>query len=263
MKNVKAKKHYGQHFLSDKNIAAKIVDALSISQVDHVVELGPGMGILSEILLIRNLNCSFIEIDQESVDFLINKFPAIKNKIIHGDFLKVDIGKLFMGKISLIGNFPYNISSQILFKMLDHKDKIPELVGMFQKEVAQRITSLPGKKAYGIISVFIQAYYNTEMLFTLGPEYFSPPPKVDSSVIRLIRNDVQKLDCDEKLFVTIVKQTFNQRRKMIRNGLKAVTNIDSFDSQYLTMRPEQLSVNQFVELTNQIEQYMSNQILKS
>jgi len=259
VKNVKAKKHYGQHFLSDKNIANRIVDSLSVKDVDMVVEIGPGMGILTEILLNKNFKCSFVEIDKESVEYLCNKFPLIKDKIIFDDFLKLDIEKHFDGKIAIIGNFPYNISSQILFKMLDSKDKVVELVGMFQKEVAERVISPPGSRVYGIISVFLQAFYHAEKMFNLGPEFFSPPPKVDSTVIRLVRNSVSKLDCDEKLFTKIVKHTFNQRRKMIRNGLKSIGNIDGFDSEYLTLRPEQLSVSDFVKLTNQFKEFIANQ----
>jgi 16S rRNA (adenine1518-N6/adenine1519-N6)-dimethyltransferase len=258
VKNVKAKKHFGQHFLSDKNIANRIVESLSVNEVDLVVEVGPGMGILTEILLNKNINCSFVEIDKESVEYLCNKFPLIKDKILFDDFLKLDLEKHFKGKIALIGNFPYNISSQILFKMLDSKDKVVELVGMFQKEVADRVVSNPGSRVYGIISVFIQAFYNAEKLFNLGPEFFSPPPKVDSTIIRLVRNSINKLDCDEKLFTKIVKHTFNQRRKMIRNGLKSIDNIDGFDSDYLTLRPEQLSVNDFVKLTNQLDEFLTN-----
>jgi 16S rRNA (adenine1518-N6/adenine1519-N6)-dimethyltransferase len=255
VKNVKAKKHFGQHFLIDKSVASIIVDSLT-KDVDHVVELGPGMGILTEFLLKKDYNCSFVEIDNESVEYLREKFPAISEKIINKDFLKVDIGLEFKGKISIIGNFPYNISSQILFKMLDYKNQVAELVGMFQKEVAERVISNPGSRVYGIISVFVQAYYTTEKLISLGPELFSPPPKVNSTVIRLVRNNVDKLNCNEKLFKNIVKHTFNQRRKMIRNGLKSIGNIDGFDSEYLTMRPEQLGVADFVKLTNQMEEFL-------
>jgi 16S rRNA (adenine1518-N6/adenine1519-N6)-dimethyltransferase len=255
MKNVKAKKHYGQHFLTDRNVASKIVDFLKVKEVDHVVELGPGMGVLTEFLLQKDIDCSFVEIDNESVEYLCNRFPNIRGKIIGMDFLKVDIEKQFKGKIAIIGNFPYNISSQILFKMLEYKDKVLELVGMFQKEVAERVTSLPGTRAGGILSIFIQAYYDTENLITLGPESFSPPPKVNSAVIRLVRNSVDKLDCNEKQFASIVKLTFNQRRKMIRNSLKSFGNIDGFDSEFLTMRPEQLTVADFVKLTNQLEEF--------
>jgi len=259
VKNVKAKKHFGQHFLTDKLIASRIVDSLKLENIDKVIELGPGMGILSEFLLKKDFDCFFVEIDNESVEYLNGKFPSIGDKIINKDFLKVDIESQFDGNLAIIGNFPYNISSQILFKVLDSKDKILEVVGMFQKEVAERVISKPGSRIYGIISVFVQAYYDTEYILTLGPESFSPPPKVNSSVIRLVRNQVKKLDCDEQLFKRVVKSTFNQRRKMIRNGLKSLGNIDGFDSEFLTIRPEQLGVSEFVKLTNQIENFLNNQ----
>ncbi len=215
MGRVKAKKKFGQHFLNDKGIAEEIVNSLQTKEVNHVIELGPGMGVLSEFILQKDYKSSFIEIDKEAIDYLIEKFPEIKERLIESDFLKVDLDQAFEGNLALIGNFPYNISSQILFRMLEHKERVLELVGMFQKEVAQRVISPPGSKIYGIISVFVQAYYNAEHLITLGPEKFSPPPKVNSTVIRLTRNNVTKLDCDEKLFYRVVKQTFNQRRKMI------------------------------------------------
>lgn len=258
MKRIKAKKNFGQHFLNDQNIAMEIVEALEAKNVDHVIELGPGMGILSEYILKKDYKSSFVEIDNEAVDYLIERFPEIKDRIVHKDFLKVDINEFFSGNLALIGNFPYNISSQILFKMLDHKERIVELVGMFQKEVAERVIAPPGSKVYGIISVFIQAYYHTEIVKVLGPESFSPPPKVDSMVIRLTRNDVTQLDCDETLFKRIVKQTFNQRRKMIRNTLKSFEIGEDFESEFLTKRPEQLSVADFVKLTNQVEESMAN-----
>jgi 16S rRNA (adenine1518-N6/adenine1519-N6)-dimethyltransferase len=256
MKNLKAKKSLGQHFLNNLQKAAQIVDHLEATDVEHVIELGPGMGVISQFILKRFENCSFIEIDNDAVEYLANKYPEIKEKLVHKDFLKADIDILFKGKIALIGNFPYNISSQILFKVLENKDKVTEIVGMFQKEVADRVTSKPGNRVYGILSVFIQAYYNTENLMVLGPEFFSPQPKVNSAVIRLTRNSVIKLECDEKLFVKVVKQTFNQRRKMIRNSVKALGLKEGFESEYLTKRPEQLSVSQFVDLTNQVERYL-------
>ncbi|MFN8257665.1 MAG: 16S rRNA (adenine(1518)-N(6)/adenine(1519)-N(6))-dimethyltransferase RsmA [Bacteroidales bacterium] len=252
MKAVKAKKHFGQHFLKDKNIALKIVDALKLN-VDNIIEIGPGMGILSEFLFEKFTNCHFIEIDEESVNYLNNKIPGIGDKIIKADFLKVDLAADFKGKLAIIGNFPYNISSQIVFKILGHKEMIPEMVGMFQKEVAKRIASPPGNKDYGILSVLVQAYYNTEILFDLGPECFSPPPKVHSAVLRLERNKTEKLDCNEKLFVSVVKHTFNQRRKMIRNSIKTISGGGLLESEYLEMRPEQLGVEDFVKLTQQLE----------
>ncbi len=253
MGKVKAKKKFGQHFLNDVGVAERIVNSLQAEKVDHVIELGPGMGVLTNFILQKPYKCSFIEIDNEAIDYLEQKFPEIKGKIIDSDFLKVDLDANFKGNLAIIGNFPYNISSQILFRMLDHKDRVLELVGMFQKEVADRVVAGPGSKVYGIISVFIQAYYSAEYLFTLGPEKFNPPPKVNSAVIRLSRNNVAKLECDEKLFIRVVKQTFNQRRKMIRNTIKSFGIGETFKSEFLTKRPEQLSVEDFVKLTRQIE----------
>lgn len=259
MGKVRAKKKFGQHFLNDKELAEKIVESLKVEDVDQVIELGPGMGVLSEYILKKPYKSSFIEIDKEAIDYLVQNFPEIEGKIIESDFLKVDLDANFKGNLAIIGNFPYNISSQILFKMLDHKEQVLELVGMFQKEVADRVIAPPGSKVYGIISVFVQAYYNSEHLFTLGPEKFSPPPKINSAVIRLTRNGVDKLNCDEKLFVRIVKQTFNQRRKMIRNTLKSFGIDSEFESEYLTKRPEQLSVSDFIELTRQVEEKLNKQ----
>jgi len=258
MKNLQAKKSLGQHFLKDEQKALQIVNYLEANGLDHVIEIGPGMGVLSQFLLERFKNCSFIEIDADSVDYLKIKFPNIATNIIHRDFLRIELDEFFPGKIALIGNFPYNISSQILFKALENKDKVLELVGMFQKEVADRVVSKPGSRVYGILSVFIQAYYNTQNLMVLGPEDFSPPPKVKSAVIRLTRNSILKLDCDEKLFFKVVKQTFNHRRKMIRNSIKMVGIKDGFESEYLSMRPEQLSVSQFVNLTNQVDKNLKS-----
>ncbi len=257
MGKVKAKKKFGQHFLNDVGIAETIVNSLQTDKVDHVIELGPGMGVLTNFILQKTYKSSFIEIDNEAIDYLEQNFPDIKGKIIESDFLKVDLDANFKGNLAIIGNFPYNISSQILFRMLDHKERVLELVGMFQKEVADRVVADPGSKVYGIISVFVQAYYSTEYLFTLGPEKFSPPPKVNSAVIRLSRNSVSKLDCDEKLFFRVVKQTFNQRRKMIRNTIKSFGIGETFESEFLTKRPEQLSVADFIKLTKQIESEIS------
>ncbi len=259
MGKVRAKKKFGQHFLNDKGIAEKIVEALKADGIDHVIELGPGMGVLTEYILRRPYKSSFVEIDEEAISYLEQNFPEIKGRIIDSDFLKVDLDVNFKGNLAIIGNFPYNISSQILFKMLEHKDRVLELVGMFQKEVADRVVAAPGSKIYGIISVFVQAYYKTEYVFTLGPEKFNPPPKVNSAVIRLTRNDVDKLDCNEKLFFKVVKQTFNQRRKMIRNTLKSFGVGSEFESEYLTKRPEELSVFDFIELTRQVETEIKEQ----
>ena len=252
MEKVRAKKGLGQHFLKDKSIARKVSDALTGKGYDSVLEIGPGMGILSKFLLDRNFpDLKLIEIDTESVEYLKRELPEIK-EIIEGDFLKMDIAGLFSGKCAIAGNFPYNISSQILFRVLDSRDSVVEVVGMFQKEVAERICSAPGNKTYGILSVLIQAFYTTEYLFTVPEKVFSPPPKVKSGVIRLRRNEIIKLDCDEDLFFRVVKSCFNQRRKMLRNSVKAAFEMASMDYPDLTQRPEQLTVGKFVDLTNWI-----------
>ena len=256
MKQVKAKKFLGQHFLKDRKIAEQIVNSLTHPGLGHVLEIGPGMGILSEFLLKKDYPVSFIEIDDESVEFLGHNFPEMEGKIIQMDFLKMNLQEIDTEHIGIIGNFPYNISSQILFKVFDNKNKVAELVGMFQKEVAARVISKPGNKVYGILSVFIQAFYHTSEILTLEPEAFNPPPKVKSTVIRLERNNVEKLNCDEKLFFRVVKSTFNQRRKTIRNSLKSLMNIVDFQSEYLGLRPEQLSVEQFINLTNQVGKHI-------
>ncbi|MEN8121041.1 MAG: 16S rRNA (adenine(1518)-N(6)/adenine(1519)-N(6))-dimethyltransferase RsmA [Bacteroidota bacterium] len=256
MNKVKAKKFLGQHFLKDKKIAEEIVNSLTCESLDHVLEIGPGMGILSEFLLKKDYTTSFIEIDDESVEYLNQNYPEIEGKILHQDFLKMDIKNFQAKNIAIIGNFPYNISSQILFKVFDNRNKVKELVGMFQLEVANRVISKPGNKVYGILSVLIQAFYNTSEVLTLEPEAFDPPPKVKSKVIRLERNNVEHLNCDEKLFFRVIKSTFNQRRKTIRNSLKSLMNITDFQSEYLSLRPEQLSVEQFVNLTNEVEKHI-------
>ncbi len=255
MKNVKAKKHLGQHFLKDENIAQRIVNSLTDMQT-HLIEIGPGMGVLTKYLIQKeNLNLHLIELDNESVDYLLENYPGLNNKVIYGDFLKMNLFDIEQDKFNIIGNFPYNISSQIFFKVLEYKDHIPQVVGMLQKEVAERLTSPPGKKAYGILSVFLQAYYHVEYLFTVPENVFVPPPKVKSGVIRLIRNDVKKLDCDEKFFYTIVKTSFNQRRKTISNSLKGIPFNREIvkDHEVFKKRPEQLSVNEFVSLTNVVK----------
>ena len=253
MQKVKAKKHLGQHFLTDLDIAKNIVDALSLTdQYKKVVEVGPGMGVLTQFLIENNSYQTFpVDVDRESIGYLAEKYPDLKGKIIYGDFLKMDLNDIIKKEpFAVIGNFPYNISTQILFKVLDFKDQIPEVVGMFQKEVALRFAADPGSKIYGITSVLLQAYYNVEYLFTVGPEVFDPPPKVQSAVIRFTRNGKMKLDCDEKRFKSIVKMAFGQRRKMMRKSLKSLLNDSNKDLEILTKRPEQLSVEQFVELTN-------------
>lgn len=252
MSVVRPKKHLGQHFLADKNIAGKIVQALS-GNASAVLEIGPGMGILSDFLLDEpKFTTYLIDIDTESVSFLRKKYPQHINQIIEGDFLKFDFSTLAHEKIAVIGNFPYNISSQILFKILENRTLIPEMVGMFQKEVAERVAAKPGGKEYGILSVLVQAFYNIEYLFTVNPQVFNPPPKVKSAVIRLTRNTTDQLACDEKLFFEVVKAAFNQRRKTLRNALRKYFNADNNQEAMLDLRAERLSVNDFVFLVNQI-----------
>ena len=254
MGKVRAKKHLGQHFLNDLNIAQKIADSLQYQAYKQVLEIGPGMGVLTQFLLKKDNEVFVIEIDTESVVYLKTHFPQLNNHIIKGDFLKLPLNEIFKEPFALIGNFPYNISSQILFKALEHKEIIPEIAGMFQKEVAERVASQPGNKNYGIISVLLQAYYNIEYLFTVNEDVFIPPPKVKSGVIRLIRKENQTLDCDEKLFKRVVKTAFNQRRKTLRNALKSITLVDEKKAEpYLGLRAEQLSVDDFIQLTQSFE----------
>src|ERR1700748_2004617 len=257
MSLVRAKKHLGQHFLTDKNIAAKIVDSLRPGdKYNQVLEVGPGMGILSDFLLQKTaLQTYLIDIDTESYEFLQKKYPQLKERLINADFLEMDFGVYFTGPMAVIGNFPYNISSQILFKVLDNRQQVVEVVGMFQKEVAERCAAKPGSKEYGILSVFLQAYYKTEYLFTVKAGVFNPPPKVLSAVIRLTRNETEKLDCDEKLFWQVVKAGFNQRRKTLRNALSSLINKEKLaDEPMLDLRAERLSVQDFAGLTNKIIQ---------
>ena len=260
MSDVRPKKHLGQHFLNDKGIAKQIVDSLVISQSKNVVEIGSGMGVLTDFLFeIEELNLHLIEIDKESIDFLKNKWPY-KQDVIHSvDFLKINLNDFFKGEqFSIIGNFPYNISSQILFRVYENYELIPQLVGMFQKEVAERIAAKPGGKIYGILSVLLQAYYDIEYLFTVNENVFTPPPKVKSGVIRLIRKKELNLGCNEKLFKQVIKQGFNQRRKVLRNSLKGLTQGETLPDKFATERPEQLSVKEFVELTNIIEKIIKS-----
>lgn len=249
---VRAKKHLGQHFLTDKNIAAKIVESLRpAGQYRQVLEVGPGMGILSDFLLQKpDLDVFLIDIDTESYEFLQKKYPQLGRKLINADFLGLDFGAYFTGPMAVIGNFPYNISSQILFKVLDNRQQVVEVVGMFQKEVAERCTAKPGSKEYGILSVFLQAYYQVEYLFTVKAGVFNPPPKVLSAVIRLTRNKTVKLACDEMLFWQVVKAGFNQRRKTLRNALSSFINKEKMaHEKMLDLRAERLSVADFVSLT--------------
>lgn len=258
--DVKAKKHLGQHFLTDLGIAKQIVDALTLHEgYQHVLEIGPGMGVLTQFLKDHtNFTTHAIDVDYDSVMYLKNHFPTMEKNIIYGDFLQMDLGLITDNKpFAVIGNFPYNISTEILFKVLDNKNLIPEVVGMFQKEVAERIAAKPGSKTYGITSVLLQAFYSIEYLLTVNENVFNPPPKVKSGVIRLTRNKTQTLNCSETFFKTVVKTAFNQRRKMLSNSLKPYLNDNIKTLEVFNLRPEQLSVEQFVELTNMLEKAKS------
>ena len=253
MQQVHAKKFLGQHFLTDLTVAQRIAETLTSGRT---IEIGPGMGVLTQFLLKNpNINLTAIELDRESVAYLHEWYPELN--LIEGDFLKMDLNEVFNGRqFVLTGNYPYNISSQIFFRMLDNMELIPCCTGMLQREVAQRICSGPGNKDYGILSVFIQAWYDTEYLFTVNENVFDPPPKVKSGVIRLQRNSRRQLGCNEALFRKIVKCTFGMRRKMLRNSLRQVYEKDSplpADCPYLDKRPEQLSVEDFIRLTNMVE----------
>jgi len=251
MKDVRAKKHLGQHFLNDETIAKNITDLLS-SDTQFVVEIGPGMGVLTQFLVEKNFEIQLVEIDRESVFYLRLNYPELEGKITEGDFLQLPLKEKYPDQFSLIGNFPYNISSQILFKAFENRDQIIEVVGMFQKEVAERIVSEKGKKR-GILSVFIQAFYDVQYCFTVHEDVFTPPPKVKSGVIKLVRNNRKSLECDEKLFKTVVKAGFNQRRKTLRNALKPFTLKNESELQdLLSLRAEQLSVDDFIKLTNHV-----------
>ena len=255
---VKAKKHLGQHFLKNEQIARQIADTLTKKNYSTVLEIGPGMGVLTNYLLQKNLNVFAIEIDTESVDYLKKNYPELSQNIISKDFLKINLADYFSNQqIAIIGNFPYNISTQIVFKTLENRHQIPEFSGMFQKEVAQRIAEKEGSKTYGILSVLTQAFYNVEYLFTVAPTEFNPPPKVDSGVIRLIRKENYNLPVNEQLFYKVVKTAFNQRRKTLRNSLKSFNlPIEITENNIFTKRPEQLSVEEFINLTSKIEAYV-------
>ena len=254
MTQVRAKKHLGQHFLRDMEVASRIAASLPLDGRTSVLEIGPGTGVLTQFLLENpDIDLTAVELDSESVVYLNQHYPHLK--VVEADFLKMDLKNLFPEKFCIIGNLPYNISSQIFFKMLDHKDQIPCLVGMIQKEVAERMAAREGSKTYGILSVLMQAYYSIDYLFTVHEHVFDPPPKVKSAVIRLTRNDVSRINCDEKLFKAVVKTAFNQRRKQMRNSLKPLIAKENpvFADPIFDKRPEQLSVGAFVELTNMIE----------
>ena len=260
MKQVRPKKNLGQHFLTDLNIAKRIADTVDEPYNDlPVLEVGPGMGVMTQYLVEKPRPLKVVEIDRESVAYLKENFPRLIDNIIGGDFLRMDLRDVFDGQqFVLTGNYPYDISSQIFFKMLDNKDLIPCCTGMIQHEVAVRMASQPGNKQYGILSVLIQAWYNVEYLFTVEPSVFNPPPKVQSAVIRMTRNEVTDLGCDEQLFKRVVKTTFNQRRKMLRVSLRQIFDANHpaspsfFEDEMMTQRPEQLSIQEFIELTNKV-----------
>ncbi len=256
MDSVKAKKHLGQHFLNDPNIARNIVEALRLPDgVKHVLEIGPGMGVLTQTLLLHpEYETAVVEIDRDSVAYLHKHYPALEDRIYSQDFLKMDLTALYGEQpLSIIGNFPYNISSQIYFQILAHRQQVRESVGMLQKEVADRLATGPGSKTYGILSVLLQAFYDIEYLFTVPPHVFSPPPKVQSAVIRLTRNKTEQLACDEKLFFRVVKQAFSTRRKTLRNALKPFGMLpETTTDAVFDLRAEQLSVADFVDLTNRV-----------
>jgi len=250
---VKAKKHLGQHFLTDLNIAQKIVNSLPKDDTP-ILEIGPGTGVITQYMVEKD-NFTAFDIDTESIAFLKEKYPQHEHKFKYQDFLEADLSPFASaGNFYLIGNFPYNISTQIMFKVLEYRNNINCVVGMFQREVAQRIAEKPGTKTYGILSVLLQAFYKIEYLFTVSEHVFNPPPKVKSAVIRLTRNTTTKLNCDEDLFFKVVKASFNQRRKTVRNSVKVLSGNHTVESVYLDKRAEQLSVNEFVELTNAIQQ---------
>lgn len=258
MRTVRPKKNLGQHFLVDLDIARRIADTVDACPDIPVLEVGPGMGVLTQYLMPKKRELRVVEIDSESVAYLHEHFPQLAEKVIAGDFLRMDLSTLFHGQpFVLTGNYPYDISTQIFFHMLDYKELIPCCTGMIQREVAQRIASKPGTKAYGILSVMIQAWYDVEYLFTVDENVFNPPPKVKSAVIRMTRNQVTDLGCDERLFRRVVKTAFNQRRKMLRVSLRPLfterqASADFFGHEMMTRRPEQLSVSEFVELTNRV-----------
>ena len=252
---VRPKKSLGQHFLIDLNIAQAIADTLDNYKNTPILEVGPGMGVLTQYLLSKGHDLTVVELDHESIEYLQENFPELKGHILEEDFLKLDLSKLFSGNFCVIGNYPYNISSQIFFKVLDYKDLIPCCSGMIQKEVAERMASGPGNKNYGILSVLMQAWYDIEYLFTVPEHVFEPPPKVKSAVIRMTRNKVTDLGCSEQLFKQVVKTSFNQRRKTLRNSLKPILGKECslYGNPIFDKRPEQLSVDQFISLTKEIE----------
>jgi len=250
LKKLRPKKYLGQHFLNDTKISKIIIEKVDLNNTQTIIEVGPGMGVLTENLIKLDKNCFFIEIDNDAVNFLKKKYPNLSDLILKQDFLKLNLEK-FKPPLAIIGNFPYNISSQIVFKIIQNRKYVNQMVGMFQKEVAERICSKPGSKVYGILSVLTQAFFKTDFLFTLEPSYFDPPPKVESAVIKFSRNKTKNLKCDEDLFFRIIKQSFQQRRKTIKNSLKNF-NISKIikEDVIFEKRPETLSVEDFVLLTN-------------
>ncbi len=258
MFSVKPKKNLGQHFLKDEQIASRIADTLDDFAQLPILEVGPGTGMLTRFLLAKNRDLTVVEIDRESIDYLHKNIPQLGDKIVQADFLKMNLSEYFPSSFCLIGNYPYNISSQIFFKLLEHRDQIPCCSGMIQKEVADRLAAAPGSKTYGILSVLLQAWYQVEYLFTVSEQAFIPPPKVKSAVVRLTRNSRQQLNCNEKLFKLVVKTSFGMRRKMLRNSIKSLLPPESslLDDPMLSRRPEQLSVEEFVVLTNLLQQEM-------
>ena len=258
---VKPKKSLGQHFLTDLNIARAIAETLDKYTGMPVLEVGPGMGVLTRFLLAQGHDLTVVELDHESVEYLQENFPELKERIVEKDFLKLDLSTLFPGDFCVIGNYPYNISSQIFFKILDYKDRVPCCSGMIQKEVAERMAASPGSKTYGILSVLLQAWYDIEYLLTVPEHVFNPPPKVKSAFIRMTRNRVRQLGCDERLFKQIVKTAFNQRRKTLRNSLRSLVGkeCEILSETIFDERPERLSVEQFIGLTNLLENQIINQ----
>lgn len=251
MQKVKPKKFLGQHFLTDLSVAERIADTLKDYVGTPVLEVGPGMGVLTQYLIAKGHDLKVVELDRESVDYLHANFPELEGKVIGEDFLRLDLASMYDGQFCIIGNYPYNISSQIFFKVLDYRDQVVCCSGMLQKEVAERIAAGPGSKTYGILSVLLQAWYDIEYLFTVSEHVFNPPPKVKSGVIRLVRNNVRELGCDESMFKTIVKLSFGQRRKTLRNSLRSFAkNPEVLTDEIFNKRPEQLSVAEFIRLTN-------------
>lgn len=258
---VKPKKSLGQHFLKNEAIAKRIADSLLLTEPTSVLEIGPGMGVLTKHLVLRpEVELKVIEIDSESVEYLKTNKVLPEENILSGDFLQLPLTDMYPGKFCITGNYPYNISSQILFKVYHHRDQVPQLTGMFQREVARRVCSGPHSKEYGILSVLLQAYYTLEYLFTVDENEFIPPPKVKSGVLRMTRNTVTDIGCDEKLFLRVIKAGFNQRRKTLRNSMKAVVGAEILDIDLLSQRPEQLTVQDFVRLTNAVEDALRRQM---